>query len=78
MPYFVYDVTLNPETNTKKLAYIETYDKYREAKMRVADERAKREFNENQICRLIHAKNQAEAEALLSAPRDERIIGEDY
>jgi hypothetical protein len=33
--------------------------------------------NVNHDCRLIFAKTQPEAEKLLSAPREERIIGED-
>lgn len=78
MPYFVYFVTTNPATNTKSLEPIDTRDNYREARALARETRANMEKgNPNRECRMIFAKNDVEAEKLLSAPREERVIGED-
>ena len=78
MPYFVYRVYEHPESKAKKLTYIESYPDYRGARERVREERNIGVEETEGYCRLIFAKNSVEAEKLLSAPRDERIIGEDY
>lgn len=77
MPYFVYRVYEHPESKAKKLTYIEAYPDYRTARERVRAERQTEEGETAGYCRLIFAKNDVEAEKLLSAPRDERVIGED-
>lgn len=77
MPYFVYRVYEHPESKIKKLTYIETYADYRGARDRVREERNAETDETEGYCRLIFAKNDVEAEKLLSAPRDERVIGED-
>ncbi|HHI76781.1 MAG TPA: hypothetical protein ENJ94_06370 [Gammaproteobacteria bacterium] len=78
MPYFVYYVTINPANNTKSLEYIDTKDNYREARALARERRAQLDrSNPNLECRMIFAKTQVEAEKLLSAPREERVIGED-
>lgn len=78
MPYFVYYVTVNPANNTKTLEYIDTKDNYREARALARETRAQMDRNDrNRECRMIFAKTQVEAEKLLSAPREERVIGED-
>ena len=78
MPYFVYWVYEHPESKAKKLTYIDTYPDYRAARERVREERkVDPESDKEGYCRLIFAKNDVEAEKLLSAPRDERVIGED-
>jgi len=78
MPYFVYYVTINPSNNTKALEHVETFEEFKEARNLAREKRAEigRE-NTLRDCRLIHAKNSVEAEKLLSAPREERIVGED-
>jgi len=78
MPYFIYYVTTNPANNTKSLEYIDTRDKYKEARALAREKRAAMsDPGPNHECRMIFAKNQVEAEKLLSAPREERVIGED-
>lgn len=78
MPYFVYYVTVNPANNTKHLEYIDTRENYKEARALTRETRgAMEDKGPNRDCRMIFAKNQVEAEKLLSAPREERIIGED-
>jgi hypothetical protein len=78
MPYFIYYVTTNPATNTKTLEPIDVKDSYKEARALARETRANMDRdNPNRECRMIFAKNDVEAEKLLSAPRDERVIGED-
>jgi len=78
MPYFIYFVTTNPATNTKSLEYIDSKENYREARALARETRANLgKADPNRECRMIFAKNDVEAEKLLSAPREERVIGED-
>jgi hypothetical protein len=77
MPYFVYYVTTLPESGAKSLEHIETFTKFKEARMLAREKRAELDVAAGKDCRLIFAKNQTEAEKLLSAPREERVVGED-
>ncbi len=77
MPYFIYYVTHNPATNTKKLEYIDTQDNFKAARILARERRTEMAEEPQTECRLIYAKTQIEAEKLLSAPREERVIGED-
>jgi len=77
MPYFVFHVTHKPDTNTKVLKHLETFTDYKEARNFARDDRAGLVKDSDEDVRLIFAKNQVEAEKLMSAPRDERVIGED-
>lgn len=78
MPYFVYYVTQHTETNRKSLEHVETFDNFKQARNLARDRRgALKEAGDSRDCRLIFAKNQVEAEKLLSAPREERVVGED-
>lgn len=82
MPYFVYYVESNPDSTKKKtLEHVETLDNFKAARTLARERRAElAESGANggaRDCRLIFAKNQTEAEKLLSTPRDERVIGED-
>lgn len=77
MPYFVYHIDIIPETGVKKLQLIETFDQYKEARALARERRAQLVAGNNEDVRLTFAKNEIEAEKILSAPRDERVIGED-
>lgn len=77
MPYFIYYVTHNPATQAKKLEYIDTKDNFKAARTLARERRTEMNGDTNVECRLIFANNQTEAEKLLSAPREERVIGED-
>lgn len=77
MPYFVYYVTTSTESNTKTLEHIETFDTFKPARTLAREQRSALSDQANRDCRLIFAKNQTEAEKLLSAPREERVVGED-
>jgi hypothetical protein len=72
MPYFVYRVSPKLE-----LSYIDTKDRYQEARTLVRALREQRASDDDSDYRLIFANQQGEAERLLSTPRDERVIGED-
>jgi len=73
MPYFVYKTTENPLT----LTHLATHDHYQEAKALVRSLRQDSPLAGEAAYRMIFAKSLGEAERLLSAPRDERVIGED-
>lgn len=72
MPYFVYKV-LPPSSP----AYMETKDRYQDARTLVRRLRREHPSEEMLHYRMVFADNRAAAEKLLSQPRDERIIGED-
>jgi hypothetical protein len=72
MPYFVYKL-LPPS----RLTYIETKDRYQDARTLVRRLRSEQSFDDAPQFRMVFASNQTEAEKLLSRPRDERVIGED-
>ncbi|MCB1800930.1 MAG: hypothetical protein KDI82_04490 [Gammaproteobacteria bacterium] len=81
MPYFVYYVTESTGNKRKSLEHVETFDTFKAARKvareRRADLKSSGEAAGGRDCRLIFAKNQVEAEKLLSAPREERVVGED-
>lgn len=72
MPYFVYKIT-----PSLQLTYVDTKEKYQEARAIVRGLREQRAEGDDVDYRLIFARQQGEAEKLLSTPRDERVIGED-
>lgn len=71
MPYFVYRIAPG-----NKLEYTKTFEKYREAKVKVNELRKSEPEDSDVVCRMIHATNKSNAEKLLLIPRDERIIGD--
>ncbi|MBK1693900.1 hypothetical protein CKO09_03990 [Chromatium weissei] len=71
MPYFVYQI-MPP----RQLMHLQTCDNYQEARTLVR-QRRQLEIDAKVEYRLIFAHQPGEAEKLLSAPRDERVIGED-
>tara|TARA_Y100001935_G_C17094794_1_gene403007 strand:- start:445 stop:678 length:234 start_codon:yes stop_codon:yes gene_type:complete len=77
MPYFIYYVDINPSNNVKTLEYIDTINNYKEARAIAREKRSELSKASGRECRMIFAKNDIEAEKLLSAPREERVIGED-
>lgn len=72
MPYFVYEIT-----PTLRLTHVETKEKYREARSLVRGLRQAPPGEKDLQYRMVFANSRAEAEKLLSTPRDERVIGED-
>ncbi len=76
MPYFIYRITPS-DTQAPKLEQLHTYEKYREAKLKVRELWAQEGKDSGVIVRMIHAETPGEAEKLLAAPRDDRVIGDD-
>lgn len=72
MPYFVYKIS-----PPRLLEYIDTLERYQDARDMVRSHRASVSRESGIEYRLIFARQQGEAEKLLSIPRDERVIGED-
>jgi len=72
MPYFIYRVD-----SPQQLEYVDTKNEYRAAKELVRKLRSEQQDKDPGTARMIFAKTRGEAEKLLSAPRDERVIGED-
>ncbi len=72
MPYYVYRIA--PPLD---LTHIDTKDNYKDARGLVRGLREGLQNGDEVQIRMVFARNQAEAEKLLSTPRDERVIGED-
>ena len=78
MPYFVYYVAQQADGGKKLLQHLDTFDDFKTARNLAREQRAAlKSEGGDRDCRLIFAKNQTEAEKLLSAPREERVVGED-
>ncbi len=78
MPYFVFEITINPDSGQKIARFLESYPKYREAKARVKAEREANGETDQRMFRMAFAKNEVEAEKLLTTPREgQPIINED-
>ena len=75
MPYFVYRII--EQDKTKELEHLETHLQDQEARKQVRPLRGEQAAEDSADYRMIFAKNQTEAETLLKAPREERVIGED-
>lgn len=71
MPFFVYRVF--PD---QKLEYIDRYEVYKDAKA-VLRALQMDEHRPDVLMRMMFAPNESEAERLLLAPRDDRILGDD-
>ena len=72
MPYYIYRVR-----EPQQLEYIDVRAKYKDAKSVVQGLREEQAADDSSIVRMVFAKTPGEAEKLLSAPRDERVIGEE-
>lgn len=71
MPYYIY--RMRPPAPPE---YIDALDRYQDARQRVRELRAAQGMAPANL-RMMFAKSLGEAERLLSAPRDDRVIGED-
>lgn len=72
MPYFVYRVS-----TPLRLTHMDTKERYQDARALVRTLREGQTRGADDQHRMVFAQTQAEAEKLLSTPRDERVIGED-
>ncbi len=76
MPYFVFRIREQPG-RAKELEHLATFDRFQEAKQLVRTERPHLDPAAGRDVRMIFAKSEVEAQALLQRPREERVIGED-
>ncbi len=76
MPYFIFQITNQPESTKKELKHIETFDKYRPAREYCRNQRAHL-TDEKSLIKMIHAGSISEAEILLTTTREAPIIGDD-
>ena len=76
MPYFTYRVS-ELESGRKSVEYLDKFEKYRDARNIIREKRNDSSIEKPEEYRMIFAKNKTEAETLLTAPREERVIGED-
>jgi hypothetical protein len=72
MPYFVYKIS-----PPLQLEYVDTIERYQNARALVRRRREEEGAGSDIQYRLVFARQQGEAEKLLSTPRDGRVIGED-
>lgn len=72
MPYFVYKIS-----PPRQLEHLDTLERYQDARALVRNRRQAEDRSSGIEYRLVFARQQGEAERLLSTPRDERVIGED-
>ena len=72
MPYFVYKIS-----PPLQLEYVDTIERYQDARALVRRRREEEGTGSDIQFRLVFARQQGEAEKLLSTPRDDRVIGED-
>jgi len=72
MPYYVYRIK-----PPRQLEHLETFASFKQARELARMQRAGHDPADGSSVRMIFAKDQVEAEKLLLAPRDERVIGED-
>lgn len=72
MPYFIYRVS--PQ---RFLKYLKEYPEYREAREHARGLRAQKSNDDLDTIKIIFAKDQAEAEALLKAKRERRPSEDD-
>jgi len=72
MPYYVYRVH-----SPQNLDYVDVKNEYRPARELVRSLRSEQDGADPGSIRMIFAKTRGEAEKLLSAPRDTRVIGDD-
>lgn len=72
MPYFIYRVS--PQ---RFIEYLEQYPAYRDAREHARGLRAKQDDDDPDTIKIIFAKEQAEAEALLKARRERQPSEDD-
>ena len=72
MPYFLFKI--DPQRN---LDFIDSFTKYRDARDLARKLRAELPPGDPHTIKMVHAKNQAEAEHLLTEVREPRPAGEE-
>jgi putative IMPACT (imprinted ancient) family translation regulator len=76
MPYYIYIVTSNESSNSRSVTHVNDHESYKQAKTEIRRLRGERPLAENQIYKIIFAKDLAEAEKSLKEVREEPIARE--
>ena len=76
MPYYVYRVSESAGALVKNLELLETFDKFRDAKLHAKELRAAGDTTEGSVIKVMFAENQLEAEELLMEKREKPIVVE--
>ena len=76
MPYFVFRINEAAGGLVKNLDLIETFDKFRDAKLFAKEQRATQEPGDTAIIKVMFADNQLAAEEQLMEKREKPIVME--
>lgn len=76
MPYFVYRITESAGAFVRNLELVETFDKFRDAKLHAKQLRADMSAGDRALIKVMFAENQLEAEELLQEKREKPIVME--
>ncbi len=76
MPYFVYRITESAGAFVKNLEHVQTFDKFRDAKLHAKQLRADMTAGDPAQIKVMFAENQLEAEELLQEKREKPIVME--
>ena len=75
MPYYVFKIT-QPTQMIKHLELLDTFENYKEARVRAREGRANARAGEQSTYKLVFAANQLEAEERLQEHREKPILME--
>ncbi len=76
MPYFVYKISPTVAKLIKPMEQLAEFENYKEARNNARDLRAKNEFQEGEIIKVIFADNTLDAEEKLTEIREQPIVKE--
>jgi len=76
MPYFVYRINEAGGGLVKNLELLETFDKFRDAKLHAKEQRMQQDAGDTSIIKVMFADNQLAAEELLMEKREKPIVME--
>ncbi len=76
MPYYLYIVTTSESSDTKSVSLVSEFDVFKTAKDEAKRLRAGEPLADNQIYKIIFARDTAEAEKSLTARREQPIARE--
>ena len=76
MPYYVYRINESAGALVKNLELLETFEKFRDAKLHAKDLRTNAEAGDMSLIKVMFADNQLSAEEQLMEKRDKPIVME--
>ena len=76
MPYFIFQVTQTPGAVVKKLALINKFDTYRQAKSNIHELRESAQPGDKHEWKMVFAESELQAEELLQEKREAPVLME--